>query len=595
MEKGARQQGIYLVHSAPYSSAGKAEANIFAVENLATTMLTASGLPPNMWDYAVKQAARVLDMMPRRHLGGKSMYERREGEPAPYGQLWPLGCLVYIHEEKGKRGHGAARGRKATHLGKADDGPGYLCEDHLTGQLRVSNSVTMVPHRYPALEKKRGRRDSTRDDGGVVREETGGEALSEAEGKEETEPVEPGGEAAEAEDGREKGEGGVRRSSRNRQKTAPAWGEAEIRAQEMADKKAGWTRTGSKQQQSREDLVLTTCTDGRWWQEQAESGQKDLPKNLQDVEKLGGVERSFYMAAVEQELQQHSDFGTMERMGRMDEAEGTEMQRARQAAGGLPVIGSRFTFEKKLLDASKPLPEGPTYRADAQGRKWRYKARLVGKGFQQKEADYGDTYSATPRWSSLLLMIALCLRLGWVVHQLDVKAAFLIPELSDEERMALVLPKGCPGGEYLWKLLKSIYGLKQSGARWAAEAGRMLRAEGFEQTRADVCVWVKKDEKGKLQCALLVHVDDFAVGASGTMIEECKAGVKRTYTVSDDGEMSWFLKVRVDWSADRQSVTLSQFDYTKDLLEKTGMWGANPRHVPATPKSFLGGEKEPFA
>ena len=173
-------------------------------------------------------------------------------------------------------------------------------------------------------------------------------------------------------------------------------------------------------------------------------------------------------------------------------------------------------------------------------------------------------------------------------------SSLIIPELSDEERMALVLPKGCPGGEYLWKLLKSIYGLKQSGAKWAAEAGRMLRAEGFEQTRADVCVWVKKDEKGKLQCALLVHVDDFAVGASGTMIEECKAGVKRTYTVSDDGEMSWFLKVRVDWSADRQSVTLSQFDYTKDLLEKTGMWGANPRHVPAVPKSFLGGEKEPI-
>ena len=63
----------------------------------------------------------------------------------------------------------------------------------------------------------------------------------------------------------------------------------------------------------------------------------------------------------------------------------------------------------------------------------KYKARLVVKGYRQKEGlDYFDTYSLVTRITSIRMLIALAAVHDLKIHQMDVKTTFLNGELEDE-------------------------------------------------------------------------------------------------------------------------------------------------------------------
>jgi hypothetical protein len=56
----------------------------------------------------------------------------------------------------------------------------------------------------------------------------------------------------------------------------------------------------------------------------------------------------------------------------------------------------------------------------------KYKARFIAKGFAQKEGvDYEETFTPVARYSSIRAVISLAAEMGWRVHQMDVKTAFL--------------------------------------------------------------------------------------------------------------------------------------------------------------------------
>ena len=92
----------------------------------------------------------------------------------------------------------------------------------------------------------------------------------------------------------------------------------------------------------------------------------------------------------------------------------------------------------------------------------KYKARLVVKGYSQREGiDYFDTYSPVTRITSIWVLVALAAVYGLEIHQIDVKTAFLNGEL--EEEIYMEQPEGfvVPGKERkVCKLVKSLYGLK---------------------------------------------------------------------------------------------------------------------------------------
>ena len=63
----------------------------------------------------------------------------------------------------------------------------------------------------------------------------------------------------------------------------------------------------------------------------------------------------------------------------------------------------------------------------------KYKACFVAKEFSQKEGiDYEENFTPITRYSSIQTIISLAAKMGWRVHQMDVKTAFLKGVIEEE-------------------------------------------------------------------------------------------------------------------------------------------------------------------
>ena len=115
---------------------------------------------------------------------------------------------------------------------------------------------------------------------------------------------------------------------------------------------------------------------------------------------------------------------------------------------GCKSIGCKWVLKKKLK------PDGIIDK---------YKARLVAKGFREKEnIDFFDTFSPVTRITSIRVLISLASIHNLLIHQMDVKTAFLNGELDEEIYMDQ--PEGFVVHDQehkVCKLDKSLYGLKQ--------------------------------------------------------------------------------------------------------------------------------------
>ena len=99
-----------------------------------------------------------------------------------------------------------------------------------------------------------------------------------------------------------------------------------------------------------------------------------------------------------------------------------------------------------------------------------YKARYVVKGYTQvKGVDYTDTFSPTVRMTSVRMLMQLSVQENFMVHCMDFKSAYLNSNIDCEifvQQPEGYVKTGKDGEQLVWKLNKSLYGLKQSGRNW---------------------------------------------------------------------------------------------------------------------------------
>jgi hypothetical protein len=71
-------------------------------------------------------------------------------------------------------------------------------------------------------------------------------------------------------------------------------------------------------------------------------------------------------------------------------------------------------------------------KRDEAGAIIKYKARLVARGFVQREGiDFDDTFAPVARMESVRLLFALAAQEGWRVHHMDIKSVFLNGDLNE--------------------------------------------------------------------------------------------------------------------------------------------------------------------
>ena len=247
------------------------------------------------------------------------------------------------------------------------------------------------------------------------------------------------------------------------------------------------------------------------------------------------------------------------------------------------------------------LPEGRqvvggkwvyTVKESANGSK-SYKARYVAKGYSQREGlDYHETFAPTANLTSLRVLMQLAAQHDIILHQMDVKTAYLNAPIDCEIYMEQ--PEGFEvkaenEQNLVCRLKKSLYGLKQSGRNWNQMLHKFLKQNGFVESTVESCLYTKQNEKDIV--VILVWVDDFIVGANNNkLLCETKQLFSDRFKMKDMGRLSYFLGI--DFEQGHGYVKMNQKRYIEKLLEKYGMSDCKPRSTPCEQK-LEWGESEP--
>ena len=141
----------------------------------------------------------------------------------------------------------------------------------------------------------------------------------------------------------------------------------------------------------------------------------------------------------------------------------------------------------------------------------KYKARVVAKGFSQKYLlDFDETFAPVARITTFRIILAYANQNGLLIHQMDVKTAFLNILLKEEIYMRI--PKVIEAKEdQVCKLNRAIYGLKQSARCWFQQFDHVLKQKGFKYSLEDRCLYIHDKGDVTRNIYILLYVDDLLI------------------------------------------------------------------------------------
>eukprot|EP00918_Siedleckia_nematoides_P095784 GHVU01210165.1.p1 GENE.GHVU01210165.1~~GHVU01210165.1.p1 ORF type:complete len:1037 (+),score=133.03 GHVU01210165.1:404-3112(+) len=179
-----------------------------------------------------------------------------------------------------------------------------------------------------------------------------------------------------------------------------------------------------------------------------------------------------------------------------------------------------------------------TEKVDGAGQ-MRFKARWICRGFQSRRDC--ETYAGTPAWKNIRTVMVLAASRGWEMATVDVKGAFLQARTDDQAPIYVRLDDGMPRvpvqnafpqqfSEEAWskirgaanelkpgqvrRLVKALYGDKQSPRAWKREFRNSAEALGFQEIAESV--EIRRGTDLRVEEAMSHHVDDILLVAEKT-------------------------------------------------------------------------------
>lgn len=224
----------------------------------------------------------------------------------------------------------------------------------------------------------------------------------------------------------------------------------------------------------------------------------------------------------------------------------------------------------------------------------RRKARLVARGFNQElGVDVMETYSPVVKYTTLRLLFAHAVKDDLEIRHLDVETAFLQGDL--EEDVYIQQPEGYVDPHhpnYVCKLQKAIYGLKQSGRVWNIKLDGILKGLGLHRCKYDPCVYTFSRNNEDLKLA--VFVDDLlAFSNSKRLIQEITKKLQEYITLRDLGDIRRCFNVNITRDRERGLLFMNQTDSIIRILKEYGMEECNPCSTPMSVGSSLTPDASP--
>eukprot|EP00873_Tetraselmis_striata_P023816 jgi/Tetstr1/444080/TSEL_003319.t2 len=232
---------------------------------------------------------------------------------------------------------------------------------------------------------------------------------------------------------------------------------------------------------------------------------------------------------------------------------------------GATILPNQWVF------VAKAAPDGTLDKA---------KARAVVCGNYQKDGDTcKETYAPVIRISSLRVFFTIVAAMQLHLRQLDAVAAYLNASIPADEYLYMRQLQGFDDGSgRVCRLLKCLYGLRQSGRYWCKLLAMWLISVGWIQCKADPCIFILR--QGEIYAAMGVYVDDMELaGNDDTWLDSFETDLRNRFVVKRQHD-PWVIGMSVSYDRPNRRITLTQTAYIKEILERFGMLDCKKSDVP---------------
>ncbi|CAI7895099.1 unnamed protein product [Closterium sp. NIES-54] len=164
------------------------------------------------------------------------------------------------------------------------------------------------------------------------------------------------------------------------------------------------------------------------------------------------------------------------------------------------IVGDMWIFRVKRSPGSPPA----------------FKARYVARGFsEQQGVDYFQTFSPTPKTTTLRVLLHVATQRDYELHSLDFSSAFLQGNLHEEIwlRRPPGFTRSIPASTQ-WSLGRPVYGLHQAPREWHDTLRTTFAALGFTPSTADPSLFLRTDTSLP-PFYILVYIDDLVLKRFG--------------------------------------------------------------------------------
>ncbi|CAI5972153.1 unnamed protein product [Closterium sp. NIES-65] len=240
---------------------------------------------------------------------------------------------------------------------------------------------------------------------------------------------------------------------------------------------------------------------------------------------------------------------------------------------GANIVSGMWIFRVKRPSGSPPV----------------FKARYVARGFSQRQGvDYFQTFSPTPKMTTLRVLLHIAAQRDYELHSLDFSTAFLQGSLHEE--IWLRRPPGFtgtfpPGTQ--WSLQRPVYGLRQAPREWHDTLRTTLAALGFAPSTADPSLFLRIDTSLP-PFYILVYVDDLVFATADTAgLAYVKSELLKRHTCTDLGELRSYLGLQITRDRARRTITLTQSHMVQQVLQRFGFTYSSPQATPLPTRHSL--------
>ncbi|CAI7904705.1 unnamed protein product [Closterium sp. NIES-54] len=284
----------------------------------------------------------------------------------------------------------------------------------------------------------------------------------------------------------------------------------------------------------------------------------DIPTPRSYAEAIEGPYSSQWQAAMDAEMASWKSTGTY-----VDEV----------PPPGANIVSGMWIFRVKRPPCSPPV----------------FKARYVARGFSQRQGvDYFQTFSPTPKMTTLRVLLHVAAQRDYELHSLDFSTAFLQGSLHEE--IWLRRPPGFTGSfppGTQWSLRRPVNGLRQAPREWHDTLRTTLAVLGFAPSTADPSLFLRTDTSLP-PFYVLVYVDDLVFATADTAgLAHVKSELQKRHTCTDLGELRSYPGLQITRDRAQRTITLTQSHMVQQVLQRFDFTYSSPQATPLSTRHSL--------